>query len=218
MAVDSGRSKFKDYVSTQKVIEHLPSDKKGERMWSRTWLPGLYNNSKKYMLLLGDAISEGMSFYYESFLGEEWILHRQTGSISITDELYMERLRFALSASRKEYSAICFTPSVSLEETPEDFSKALREAVKTIKELQPNARLVLAGITLSNPLKAGKGRNIKIFGFNKAILLAANEFGGNFVDLGALSQKINLDHTEDGTLFTDTGYQKLAFEAVKHIK
>ncbi len=218
MAVDSGRSRFKDYMDTQRTIEFPSGNIKGERIWSRTWMPGLYNNSKKFLLLIGDAVSEGMSFYYDGFMGEEWTIHRQTGSISITDKLYMERLCFALSAARKSYNAICFTPSVSCEETPEEFQKALNEVIRKIEELQPEAKLVLAGLTLSNPLKAGKDKNIKIFGFNKALEIAAMENNAVFADLGALSQRIALDHTDDGVLFTDAGYQKLSFEAVKYIK
>lgn len=216
--INSGREKFADYMSTQRLIEYTEGETKAERIWSRSWLPSLYSKDKKYLLILGDAITEGMSYYYEEFMGDEWCVHRQTGSLRICDELYDYRLGFALTAARKEYSAVVFTPTVRGDETPEQFKTALEGAINKIKELQPNAKLVIASNTMVNPLKRNKNENINIFGFNKTSEAVAIEIGAIYAPIGELSGKIVADHTEEGVLFTDLGYRKLAFEAVKYIK
>lgn len=218
MVVDSGRSKYFDYMQTQQPIEYIEGKEKAVSIWSRTWLPGLYLEDKKRLLTIGDAVTEGMSYYYEALMGSEWSVHRQTGSISICDELYLLRLRYALTASRKKYDVICFVPTVTGYESPEEFNKALSESISLIKENQPKAKLVLAGITMHNASIVGKNINTNLFGYNKALQVLADENGLTFVDLGAFSQKIIGDYADNGILFTDAGYKKLTFEVVKFIK
>ena len=107
MLVDSKRSVFKDYMGTQRKIRYEAGEPTADGIWTRTWLPQLYNDDKKRLLILGDAITEGMSFYYEELLGADWCVHRQTGSVPVTSELYFARLRFALTAARKKYRCLC---------------------------------------------------------------------------------------------------------------
>lgn len=216
--VDSGRSIYKDYVGTQKKINYDPNTSIPENIWTRTWSHSLYDNDKEYLLLLGDAVTEGMSFYYEELVGGNWHVHRQTGSITITSKFYLNRIRKGLTAARKEYNMICYTPCVMGEETPEEYNKALRSAVAEIKKLQPNARLLLVGNTMGAADAIGKDTNIRIYGYNKAMELLADEIGAEFVDLGTFSERIKADLAENGVVFTDAGYKKLTFEVVKKIK
>ena len=218
MVVDSKRSKFSDYMATQQVAEYTDGKETAEKLWSRTWLPSLYNDAKKRLLILGDAVTEGMSFYYEEFLGIDWCVHRQTGSVPMCDSLYLERVRFALTAARKEYDVICFTPTVLGNETPSEFSKSLRNVIDLISEKQKNAELVFVAHTMVDPKKFGKDMNTRIFGYNKELRVSACDKNAKFSDLGAFSEKIIFDRTENGALFTDAGYKKLAFEVVKIFK
>ncbi len=216
--IDSGRKKFADYMSTQQPIEYNEGAQVSEKIWSRSWLPGLYDKDKKYLLVLGDAVTEGMSFYYEEFMGAEWSVHRQTGSISICDELYDYRLHFALTTARKDYTSIVFAPTVRGDETPEQFKEALCKAISVIKEKQPNAKIVLAAHTMVNAGVISKNINTNLFGYNKTLEVLADENGLTFVDLGVFSQKIIADYADNGILFIDAGYKKLAFEVVKYLK
>lgn len=216
--INSGREKFANYMATQQVIEYDEGAKTAERIWSRSWLPELYEENKKYLLILGDAVTEGMSYYYEEFMGEEWSVHRLTGSLPTTDELFDYRLSFALTAARKNYNAVVFTPTIRGDEKTEEFKSALEKVIRRIKEQQPNAKLIIAENTFVNPLIRSKNENINIYGFNKTAELMAAEYGVKFTHLGEFSGKITGDHTADGVLFTDAGYKKLAFEAVKQIK
>ncbi len=216
MAVDSKINRSSDYIETQTPVDFIDGTNNVKGIWSRSSFSGLHK--RKFLLILGDGVSEGMSCLYEKFMGEEWAVHRSTGSLSVCSPLYIDSLVFALTVAKKRYNSICFTPSVFGNETPQEFEKALRQALSKIKELHPLSKIVLVGITMVNPLTAKKEKNIKNFGFNKTIQLVANEFGCVFADLGTLSQKIVSDHTIDGIFFTDAGYQKLSFEVVKYIK
>lgn len=218
MAANSNRSIYKDYCGTQETIEYIPGRETGNKIWSRVWLPGLYNDNKKRVLIIGDAVTEGMSFYYEEFLGDDWCVHRQTGSISICDELYLTRLKHVLTAALKSYDVICFTPTVNFFETPGEFAAALEKAIGEIKLSQENAKLVFVANTMTNPFKCGKETNTKIFGYNRALELAAEKYNAEFSDLGLFSEKLNADRLDNGILFTDDGYKKLAFEVVKYFK
>lgn len=218
MIVDSGRSKFSDYMGTQQVAEYIDGKKTAEKIWSRTWLPSLYNDTKKRALIIGDAVTEGMSFYYEELLGSEWCVHRQTGSIPMCNTLYLERLRYALTAARKKYDVICFTPTVQGDETPAEFQTAFSQVVELINEKQGEASLVFVAHTMIDPKKFGKEINTRIFGFNKALEVVASQKAARFADLGTFSEKIIADRCENGVLFTDAGYKKLAFEVVKIFK
>lgn len=210
MVIDSKRSVYSDYNYTQKVGE--------DRAWSRLWMPGLYCDDQKRLLIIGDGVTEGMSFYYEELLGAEWSVHRLTGSIPVTDNGYAERVRFALTASRKTYDAICYTAAVSGDETHAEFDKAVRSAVAKIKETHPEAKLIFAAHTMVDAAKTGKEINTHIYGCNKGLEVIAAENGDEYIDLGIFSEKILQDHLDNGVFFTDAGYKKLAFEVVKHIK
>lgn len=218
MLVDSKRSAFKDYMGTQRKIHYEPGAPTADAIWTRTWLPQLYTDDKKRLLILGDAITEGMSFYYEELLGAEWSVHRQTGSVPVTSELYFARLRFALNAARKKYDVICFTTPVLGDEAPNDYGKALRKAADMIKEYQPQARVVLVAHTMADVAAVGKNTNIRIYGYNRALEVLAVETGAEFVDLGVISERLSADRAENGVAFTDAGYKKLTFEVVKKIK
>ena len=217
MVIDSKRSVFKDYMGTQRKIRYEAGAPSADAVWTRTWLPALYED-KKTILVLGDAITEGMSFYYEELLGSEWSVHRQTGSTPICCEQYFGRLRFALTAARKKYDVICLTTPVLGNETPNDYGKALRRAAQMIKEFQPQAKLVLVARTMADVNEVGKNTNIRIYGFNRALEVLAVEVGAEFVDLGAVSERLSADRAENGVVFTDAGYKKFTFEVVKKIK
>ncbi len=218
MVVDSKRSKFSDYMSTQRLAEYVDGKETAEKIWSRTWLPSLYTDGKKRVLIIGDAVTEGMSFYYEELLGNEWSVHRQTGSIPMCDALYIERLRYALTAARKEYDVICFTPTVLGNETPTKFGETLLKVANLIGEKQKNANLVFVAHTMVDPKKFCKDMNTRIFGFNKTLEVLAADKNAKFADLGTFCEKIILDRAQNGALFTDAGYKKLTFEVVKIFK
>ena len=216
--VDSKRSQFSDYVGTQQKIDYIEGRETAEKIWSRTWLPALYDDTKRRMLTVGDAVTEGMSFYYEELMGSDWSVHRQTGSVPVCSPLYKDRIRFALTAARKQYEVICFTPAVLGDETPAEFDKAVREAVAIIKELQPEARLVIVAKTMSDPAVVGKDANLRTYGYNRALEVLAADENAEFVDLGVFSERLTGDRAENGVLFTDAGYKKFVFEVVKKIK
>lgn len=218
MLVDSKRSAFKDYMGTQRKIRYEAGEPTADAIWTRTWLPQLYTDNKKRLLILGDAIAEGMSFYYEELLGADWCVHRQTGSTSIVNELYFGRLRFALTAARKKYDVICLTTPVFGDEAPNDYGKALRRAADMIKEYQPQARVILVAHTMADVAAVGKNTNIRIYGYNRALEVLAVETGAEFVDLGVISERLSGDRAENGVVFTDAGYKKFTFEVVKKIK
>ncbi len=218
MLVDSKRSKFEDYNRTQRVNEFNPAKETEYRGWSRLWMPGLYRDDQKRLLIIGDGVTEGMSFYYEELLGNDWCVHRLTGSISVTDKCYPDRIRFALTASRKTYDVICYTAAIIGNETSTGFDTAVRATVEEIKKTHPETKLILASHTMCDPAKRGKDTNTHIFGCNKAIEVMAADYSAQYVDLGNFSEKLLCDHLDNGVFFTDAGYKKLAFEVVKKFK
>lgn len=173
--------------------------------------------NKKRVLIIGNSVSEGMSVFYKQLLSG-FTVHRLSTDCFVTDKYYSCILDFTLLEARQGYDVICFTPSIDYNVSPKVLQQALSSAIQKIKAAHPNAKLVIIAHTMVNPQTAGKDKNLKIYGCNKALEVLSSEFGTKFVDLGTLSERIVLDHTPDGILFTDMGYRKLAFEVIKHIK
>ena len=184
-------------------------------MFTHIHLPEETN--KKRVLIIGNAVSEGMSAYYKQLL-LGFTVHRLSTDCFVTDKYYSCLLDFSLMEARQSYDVICFTPSIDYNEKPEVLQQALKAAAEKIKKAHPLAKLVFVAHTMVNPQAAGKDKNLKIYGCNKALQVLSSDFGGAYVDLGTLSERIAPDHTPDGVLFTDMGYRKLAFEVIKYIK
>ena len=173
--------------------------------------------NKKRVLIIGNSVSEGMSVFYKQLL-PGFTVHMLSTDCFVTDKYYSFILDFALLEARQSYDVICFTPCIDYNESPKVLQRALNFAVQKIKAAHPNAKLVITAHTMVNPQTAGKDKNLKIYGSKKELQNFSSESGGVFVDLGTLSERIVLDHTPDGILFTDMGYRKLAFEVIKYIK
>lgn len=172
---------------------------------------------KKRVLIIGNGVSDGMITFYKQLLSG-FIVHTLSTECLITDKYYSCLLDFALYQSRQEYDIICFTPSIDYNVNSEILQLTLKVIVRKIKAAHPKAKLVFPALTMVNPQVAGKEKNIKIYGCNKALEVLSSELGASYADLGTLSERIAPDHTPDGVLFTDMGYRKLAFEVIKYIK
>ncbi len=173
--------------------------------------------NKKRVLIIGDSVSGGMGVFYKQLL-PGFTVHRLSTDCPVTDKYYFCILDFALLQARQSYDVICFTPCIDYSQSPKALELALSSVVKKIKSVHLQAKLVFVAHTMVNPQAAGKDKNLKIYGCNKQLQVLSSETGGVFVDLGTLSERLVLDHTADGVLFTDAGYKKLAFEVIKYIK
>ena len=207
---------------TQTVVVAKKEYPTEETIWDFININGLYEKSKKRMLIVGDSITGGIYSVINEVASRNWTVDSFTTSLPINDRDFIPTFRNALMHSRVQYDVIHFNNGGHGLETPQEFEESYREAISLMRELHPNAKIVLATcITAFVPEPDGTflkqleswRRPTEIR--NEICRNLCSEFGFALNDLEPYSLKIKDDHLPDGIHYNKDGSRKLAFQVMK---
>ncbi len=191
-------------------------------VWDFININSLYSKGKKRMLIVGDSITAGVYNVIGEVASPFWVVDAYTTSLPINDKDYLPALKNALKQSRLPYDVIHFNNGGHGLETEEEYEESYREVIALIRELHPQAKIVLATcIQACVPEKDGT--------FQKPLTSwhrwtdprdnicrrLCKEYDLRLNDLAEYSKKIKNNHVPDGVHYTDEGSKKLAFQFVK---
>ena len=225
---DSKRGTEKDYVQTQ-IVTTATNDKNEPReqyIWSRVWKERLYDDSKKRIMLIGDSIIEGYSFFVQEEMKDEYIVSRWTNSLAIDNRFAIGLMEFALLSDEKiKYDVIHFTHGGHGKWTPIDvYEKAYDETIKRLIEICPDSKIIIATPTeYCNAFDSGvpsvnETATALLRERGEVAKKIAAKYGLAVNDMFAISQTNRELHSSDGVHYTDDGYSVLAKAVVKAAK
>ncbi|MBE6797472.1 MAG: SGNH/GDSL hydrolase family protein [Ruminococcaceae bacterium] len=225
---NSGRSTAKDYMQTQTVTTRVNSKKepREEYIWSRVWKERLYDADKKRVMLIGDSIIEGYSFFVAEQLKQDYIVSRWTHSLAIDSKFVLPLMEFALLSDEKiKYDVIHFTHGGHGKwTTHEDYEAALDKTIKRLVEICPESKIIIATPTEyclpmleCQPVVDLEATELLSRRGEIAKKIAA-KYNLTVNDMMQVSKANRYLHSDDGVHFTDEGYEVLAKSVAAAIK
>jgi len=129
----------------------IPEAKREFIEWTDVWLPGADKDDKPHVLLVGDSVTKGYYPAVEKQMKKDAYVGRLTTSICAGDPAFVPTLKAVLL--QVKFDIIHFNNGLHGKDyTETQYREGYEEAIRTIRELQPEAEIVIA---LTTPLKKG---------------------------------------------------------------
>lgn len=152
--------------------------------WCDTWIPGTTISNVPRVLLVGDSIVKGYYPVVEQQLKGAAQCARFTTSSAVADPAFRLQLEAALMGYR--YSVIHFNNGLhGIGYTETEYRNGYDEALKTIRRLQPQARII---ITLSTSRLGNVAMNRQVDARNEIVRVLAGQYDAGIDDLYAISK------------------------------
>jgi len=156
--------------------------------WTRMWVQDIERKDKPYALLVGDSITEAYQGQVAGLLAGKARSGYITTSLCVCDPAFDPMLRSALLLG--PYAVIHFNNGLhGLGYTEEQYKAGYAKAIKTMRALQPQAKIIL---TLTTPLAPGSNKaflNPRMDARNAIVRAIAKEDGLQVDDLHDLVTK-----------------------------
>lgn len=183
--------------------------------WAHTWITNVKKENMPSVLLIGDSITMQYQKSVSKELKGKSFVGYMTTSLSVADPAYTPLLSYALLL--KKYTVIHFNNGLhGVPYSDEQYEAYYRKAIKLMKKLQPNAKIILV---TSTPLLSGKDDNFqkKIVRRNNIVKKIAEEESLQVDDLYSIMKDKDEMH-KDKYHFKSTGVNLLASQVVKELK
>ncbi len=215
----------KAFEETQVLVSAKKEYPTEEVIWDFLNINGVYENKKKRLLIVGDSITAGINSVIDSVISPFWVVDSFTISLPINDKDFLPTLKNALLQSGKPYDVIHFNNGGHGLETDSEYEQSYREVLALIKELHPNAKIVLATCVATYNVEPDGTFKVKRQSWHKftdtrdnIVRKLCKEYDFSLNDLAEYSPKIKDDHVLDGVHYTESGSKKLAFQVVKFLR
>ena len=215
----------KAFEETQVLVGAKKEYPTEEVIWDFVNINGFYENKKKRLLIVGDSITAGIYPVMDSVISPFWVVDAFTTSLPINDKDFLPTFKNGLLQSGKPYDVIHFNNGGHGLETDGEYEEAYREALALIKELHPNAKIVLATCVTTYKTEPDGSFKLKRQSWHKftdsrdnIVRKLCSEFNFPLNDWAEYSIKIRDDHVPDGVHYTDAGSKKLAFQIAKFLR
>lgn len=207
---------------TQVVVTAKKDRKTEDCIWDFITVNGLYERGKKRLLIIGDSITAGINTVIDDVINSSWAVDAFTTSLPLNDVNFIPTLKNALLQSRLPYDIIHFNNGAHGTETAKEYEEAYISVINVIKEIHPNAKLVLA-TTIAAYEREADGTFVKpLLSWHKytdtrniICRRLCKEYNLQLNDLAEYSVKIKDEHISDGIHYSEAGSKKLAFQVVK---
>ena len=160
----------------------IPAARREMIEWTDVWLTNCNKSNKPHVLLVGDSITKG---YYRGVVTQlkgKAYTGRLATSLCVADPAYIPTLKAVLL--QVKFDVIHFNNGLhGIDYTEEQYAEGYRAAIKAIKSIQPDAKIV---ITLSTPLKKDSNKaylNPRIDKRNQIATKIAEDTGAAIDDL-----------------------------------
>lgn len=213
---------LKAIEETQVVVTAKKEYPTEDCIWDFININSRNTENKKRLLIIGDSITAGIYGVINEIINSAWCVDSFTTSLPINDRDFIPTLRNALLQSGLPYDVIHFNNGGHGIETAEVFEEAYRQVIALIKEIHPDAKIVLA-TSVSTFVPEPDGTFIRPLekwhmytdGRNKICRELCEEYDFELNDLAEYSLKIKDDHVADGIHYNKEGSKKLAFQVIK---
>jgi hypothetical protein len=159
--------------------------------WCDIWVTSANKQDKPSVLLVGDSITKGYYNRVAKLLEQEVSCARFATSACVADPAFHKQLEAVLN--HNSFSVIHFNNGLhGVDYTQEEYQAGYEQALQTIREKLPSAKLVLA---LSTPLQSGSNKdflNAQVNTRNTIVQGLAEKYDAQINDLHSLSK----DHPE----------------------
>jgi lysophospholipase L1-like esterase len=184
-----------------------PAPKRENIEWTNIWIPDLERKDLPRVLLVGDSITVGYYDRVAQELNGKALVARLSTSSSLGDPAMLDQVRFMLS--NYKFAVIHFNNGLhGFDYTDDQYRNDIPKLLKIIKELAPNARLILATTTPmrdKSDLKKFDATNPIPLARNKIVLAVAAKEGIPVDDLFSLVEKHPEYWSGDGVHFNGEG-------------
>lgn len=194
-------------VMAQSAPSDRTSDKPGTRYvregteWVTTWIPNANTHNQPRVLLVGDSITKAYAPEVTRQLQPSATTAYFTTSASVADPAFVPQLQGVLAGY--QFSVIHFNNGLhGFGFSDAEYRSGYEQALNTIRQSQPRARLILA---LTTPLRSDTTQadlNPRVAARNAIVRELAAQFDAEIDDLHAISN----DHPE---YYTDPYHYKL---------
>jgi lysophospholipase L1-like esterase len=161
---------------------NVPAAKRENIEWTDVWLTNCTKDNKPHVLLVGDSITKGYYNGVAKQLKAKAYTGRFATSLCVADPAYIPTLKAVLL--QVDFDVIHFNNGLhGVDYTEEQYAEGYRNAINTIKEIQPGAKII---VTLSTPLKKGSNKehlNPRIDKRNQIATKIAKQNGAAIDDL-----------------------------------
>lgn len=171
-------------VSIRAFAEPTPTAHRERTEWTDVWIPKADQADKPRALLVGDSITKG---YYDGVskrLSGSVYVARLTTSLCVCDPAFIPTLKAVLAQA--SFDLVHFNNGLhGVDYTEEQYQAGYERALRVIREIQPDAKLIIA---LSTPLKAGSEKdhlNPQVDARNRIASQLAESVGAVINDLHA---------------------------------
>ena len=161
---------------------NVPEANRENTEWTDIWLTNCKKNDKPHVLLVGDSITKG---YYDGVtkkLKGKAYTGRLATSLCAGDPAFIPTLKATLL--QVKFDVIHFNNGLhGIDYTEDQYKKGYRDAIDATREIQPEAKLIIA---LSTPLKKGSNKaalNPRIDERNRIVTEIAKSIGAEIDDL-----------------------------------
>lgn len=154
--------------------------------WCRMWIAQATGKKLPRVLLVGDSIANGYAKGVDKNLdGKAYVAYMAT-SACVCDPVFFDQ--FEAMFNHYNYDAVHFNNGLhGFGYSEEQYEQGYRKALEMVREKAPNARIVVALSTPTNPTTDRDSLNPRIDARNAIARKLAEEFGARVNNLHALT-------------------------------